>query len=82
MGAALRFSQSVGPITVLFAGNEFYDDVKRRLVGRINNFGDPSRFHFLGPRNDMPVLYSAADVVVLPSLWEGFPTECHSFIIK
>lgn len=73
VGAAVRFSRTVAPITVLFAGNEFYKDLKDRILARIKDSGETSRFHFLGPRSDMPMLYSAADVVVLPSLWEGFP---------
>jgi starch synthase (maltosyl-transferring) len=31
------------------------------------------RVHWLGQRNDVPALLAAADVLVLPSLWEGMP---------
>ncbi|MBN8279128.1 MAG: glycosyltransferase [Gammaproteobacteria bacterium] len=60
-------------VRVAFAGNEFYPEVKREVQARIAAHGIGDQFIFLGPRGDMPVLYSAADVVVLPSLWEGFP---------
>jgi glycosyltransferase involved in cell wall biosynthesis len=32
-----------------------------------------SRIHFAGRRNDVPSLFRAADLFVLPSLWEGLP---------
>ncbi len=35
--------------------------------------GLAGRVHPLGPRGDVPGLLKAADVLVLPSLWEGMP---------
>ena len=35
--------------------------------------GLAGRVHFLGFQDDVPELLAAADVVVLPSLWEGMP---------
>ncbi len=38
--------------------------------------GDPAtagRVHWLGRRDDVPALLAAADLLVLPSLWEGMP---------
>jgi starch synthase (maltosyl-transferring) len=32
-----------------------------------------ARVHWLGRRDDVPALLNAADLVVLPSLWEGMP---------
>ncbi len=32
-----------------------------------------ARVHWLGHRNDVPALLKTADVLVLPSLWEGMP---------
>jgi glycosyltransferase involved in cell wall biosynthesis len=32
-----------------------------------------SQIHFAGRRNDVPSLFRAADLFVLPSLWEGLP---------
>jgi glycosyltransferase involved in cell wall biosynthesis len=62
-----------GRVRVAFAGNELSLEIKGRLVDAIRAAGLEDSFLFLGPRSDMPELYSAADVVVLPSLWEGFP---------
>lgn len=41
------------------------------LAGQAHAAGVPVRF--LGRRNDVPVLMAAADVVVVPSLWDGQP---------
>lgn len=68
-----RMAPSHPEIRVAFAGNEFYADIRQAVVERIAASGHAHRYLLLGPRTDMPVLYSAADVVVLPSLWEGFP---------
>ncbi|HYV86926.1 MAG TPA: glycosyltransferase [Patescibacteria group bacterium] len=35
--------------------------------------GVAGEVHFLGHRNDVPVILSALDLFVLPSLWEGLP---------
>ena len=35
--------------------------------------GVPDAVHFLGHRNDVPLVLSALDLFVLPSLWEGLP---------
>ncbi|MBO6577023.1 MAG: glycosyltransferase [Rhodothermales bacterium] len=56
-----------------FAGNLLDDAIVTSLKAVIKRAGAEEKFLFLGPRSDMPTLYSAADVVVLPSLWEGFP---------
>jgi glycosyltransferase involved in cell wall biosynthesis len=71
--AVLRARILQGRIKVAFAGNEFYPETRQRVVERIDRAGAADQFVFLGPRADMPLLYSAADVVVLPSLREGFP---------
>lgn len=71
--AALRLINNNIPIKVAFAGNEFSAEIKQHLGHLINNSRANCRFLFLGPRSEMALLYSAADVVVLPSLWEGFP---------
>jgi glycosyltransferase involved in cell wall biosynthesis len=41
------------------------------LAGQARAVGVPVRF--LGRRNDVPALMAAADVVVVPSLWDGQP---------
>lgn len=40
-------------------------------VGGLAGFAD--RVHWLGRRDDVPGLLKAADLLVLPSLWEGMP---------
>ncbi len=71
--ALLRMDPRNARIRVAFAGNEFDTGIKHEITARIAAGGATDQFLFLGPRADMPLLYSAADLVVLPSLWEGFP---------
>jgi glycosyltransferase involved in cell wall biosynthesis len=44
-----------------------------RLEAAIQASGLEKRIHLLGTRTDVPDLQAAADVFVLPSLWEGLP---------
>jgi glycosyltransferase involved in cell wall biosynthesis len=46
----------------------------RDIFRAVDELGVHRRVHFLGhvPRSDLPYLYSAADVFVFPSLYEGF----------
>jgi glycosyltransferase involved in cell wall biosynthesis len=37
---------------------------------------------FVGPRDDVPDLFAAADVVVLPSRWEGSPLSAHEALFS
>jgi glycosyltransferase involved in cell wall biosynthesis len=73
ISAAQRLDLLRQRIKIAFAGNEFYPETKQAIVTQIAKSGTKDRFLLLGPRTDMPLLYSAADVVVLPSIWEGFP---------
>lgn len=43
---------------------------REAMLARI---GDSGRARWLGRRDDVPSLMAAADVLVLPSLWEGMP---------
>lgn len=57
---------------ILFAGNIFDEDYKAELDSVIDGYGLNRRIHFLGPVKDISALYNISDVVVLPSLYEGF----------
>jgi glycosyltransferase involved in cell wall biosynthesis len=48
-------------------------DCERDLVGLTAQLGITDRVMFLGPRNDVAALLAATDIVILPSLTEGFP---------
>jgi glycosyltransferase involved in cell wall biosynthesis len=45
----------------------------RELRVRVDGSGHRDRIHMLGHRDDVPDILAAADVFVLPSLYEGFP---------
>lgn len=57
----------------VFVGHEFDQSIKSELSTRIINYGLEDYFLFAGYCNNMPDVYSASEVVVLPSLWEGLP---------
>jgi len=42
------------------------------LEKKIHEFSPEGKINFLGPRNDIPELLSAADIFFMPSCWEGF----------
>lgn len=44
-----------------------------RLEAMIREQALENHVHLLGPRNDVPDLLAAADIFVMPSLWEGLP---------
>jgi glycosyltransferase involved in cell wall biosynthesis len=58
-------------VVAAFAGDA--DPGARDSLGELaRSLGVESRVRFLGPRDDVPPLLAAADVVVQPSRWEGF----------
>ncbi|GAA1525594.1 glycosyltransferase [Nocardioides humi] len=58
------------PATLLLAG----DGPRRaRLEEQASRLGLGPRVRFLGPRSDVPRLLAAADLMVLPTDWEGLP---------
>jgi glycosyltransferase involved in cell wall biosynthesis len=58
---------------VLFAGNEFNAPLKEQVVAEVEARGLKDRFIFAGVQENMAAVYGLSTVVVLPSLWEGFP---------
>ena len=48
-------------------------DAHESLVTFIREKHWEGRVHLLGPRSDVPDVQAAADVFVMPSLWEGLP---------
>ena len=60
-------------LTIAFAGNELDPKLLLELKSTAKQLDEYARCLFLGRRDDMALLYSSSDVVVLPSLWEGFP---------
>ena len=55
---------------VLVAGTDKHHGRYRTLAARL---GIADRTHFLGPRDDLPALYGAADAFVLPTLYDPMP---------
>ncbi len=55
---------------VLVAGTDKHHDRYRTLAARL---GIAERTHFLGSRDDLPLLYGAADAFVLPTLYDPMP---------
>jgi len=60
-------------LKVVFVGNELDMPLKTTLVSSIEALGLRGHFLFGGAQADMAAMYAVSDVVVLPSLWEGFP---------
>ena len=58
------------PFRLLSAGD---GDAREALDARAAALGAEDRLLRLGVRTDIPALFSAADVFILPSLYEGFP---------
>lgn len=55
---------------ILFAGE---GRLSGALARQAQELGVADKVKFLGTRRDMPLIYRALDVFVLPSLWEGLP---------
>jgi glycosyltransferase involved in cell wall biosynthesis len=66
----LRAAPAVTGANFVFAGN---GPDRATLAALASQLGLDDRVTFLGNRRDMPKLIAAADVVVLPSYYEGLP---------
>ncbi len=62
---AIEAVQHAPGVTLLVAGR-----------GKQRRLGADERVHFLGPRNDVPQLLAAADVFILPTLYDPFSNAC------
>jgi glycosyltransferase involved in cell wall biosynthesis len=60
-------------IKVRLFGNENDLGIKTAIVERIEALGLQSCIQFSGTSNAMPLIYNLADLVILPSDWEGLP---------
>ncbi len=58
---------------VLFVGNEFDPSIRAGIEAMTRADGFSDRISFFPAQKDMPVVYGASDIVVLPSVYEGFP---------
>jgi starch synthase (maltosyl-transferring) len=70
MAAVRELCPRHADLHVLLVGDGPLRDTLRAWVAKENL---ASRVHFAGRRNDVPSLLRAADLFVLPSLWEGLP---------
>lgn len=60
----------IADLQVLLVGD---GRLRAELEQQARELGIERVVHFLGTRRDLPLLYRAMDVFVLPSLWEGLP---------
>jgi glycosyltransferase involved in cell wall biosynthesis len=63
-------NSSEKPIRLLYAGS---GPMKEKLVDQAAAYSLSDRITFLGLRTDVPILLHLADLVVIPSRWEGLP---------
>jgi glycosyltransferase involved in cell wall biosynthesis len=68
--SVLRDEGRLGPWRLAIAGQGIEQD---NLLALARDSGLQDRVMILGPRNDIPDLQAAADIFVMPSLWEGLP---------
>lgn len=45
----------------------------KEIIAKVSNLGLENDIIFLGRRSNTEILYSAMDIFILPSLWEGLP---------
>jgi L-malate glycosyltransferase len=67
---ALASRADLAPLHLVVVGDgDLRDDLQRR----VEQLGLTSRVHFTGARRDLGNILGAADMFVMPSLWEGLP---------
>ena len=65
-----RIKQS---LKLLFVGSVISSNIQNELLDFSQEMGIMGRVTFTGHRSDIKDIYSLSDVIVLPSLYEGFP---------
>lgn len=60
-------------VELVFIGSGALENELKAKAKACKNSG---KIHFLGAQKEMPDFYSAADLFLLPSLFEGLPTVC------
>lgn len=68
--AMMRIREALPATELLLVGDGPLKDDLSRLARELSI---DEHVQFLGPRHDVPSILAAADVFVLPSLWEGLP---------
>ena len=68
-----KISDTRNNVELVFVGNGTLEENLKTKAKACKN-GD--KIHFLGAQKEMPDFYSAADLFLLPSLFEGLPTVC------
>lgn len=71
--ALTRISIGKQRITILFVGEEYLVGWSSKLRKKIENLNSKIKVIFMGQRKDIAEIYEISSVIVLPSLWEGFP---------
>jgi glycosyltransferase involved in cell wall biosynthesis len=70
LAAIPELKEKIPDLNVLIIGD---GRLRSSLENQARILGVTDVVHFLGTRRDLPLLYRAMDVFVLPSLWEGMP---------
>ncbi|MEW6388193.1 MAG: glycosyltransferase [Thermodesulfobacteriota bacterium] len=70
LAALPELLQEIKDLVVLIVGEGRLAEV---LKSQARELGVAERVRFLGTRRDLPLIYRALDIFVLPSLWEGLP---------
>jgi glycosyltransferase involved in cell wall biosynthesis len=72
--ALAHLRRELPDVEVVKVGRAHFDRERQRLIGLASQLGVRTAIHFLEdvPEDDLPLLYSLADVCVMPSLYEGF----------
>jgi UDP-glucose:(heptosyl)LPS alpha-1,3-glucosyltransferase len=73
LATALSAIVDVPQLHLAVAGTDRHPQRYARMAERL---GIAARVHFLGPMPNVRPLYGAADALILPSLYDPFPTVC------